>query len=69
MTSVPLAFPPENLSSLFSVGIVILLLLGAFDVIAINLVSILILIMIIGIIIDQLILGPLWYMLKRRDSY
>jgi hypothetical protein len=60
MTSVPLEFWPNNLSSLAWLGIVILLLIA--DIISYDYTAIGIMIMFGIFILDQLVLGPLWYM-------
>jgi len=66
MTSVPLGFWPDNLSSLAWVGVLLTLLLGSFLDINTNIVVNIIIFMFVIFVADALILGPLYYLMTRR---
>lgn len=74
MTSVPLSFWPNNLSSLFWVFICGSLIVGAaldqagmFDVEWRNIIAWSVMICACGFVIDQLILGPIWWYKNGRN--
>lgn len=62
MTSVPIGFWPDNLSSLACVGAIILIFIA--DIITYEYATIGIMIMMVIFCTDQLILGPMWYYKK-----
>ena len=64
MTSVPIPFWPNNLSSLAWLGIIIFFL--AANAIGFNWATYGILVMLGIFILDQIILGPIWYRGKRE---
>ena len=68
MTSVPLGFWPNNLSTLFTVGFLLAFFATGFDLISTEMAANITLAMIIGIVLDQLVLGPIWFFWTKRQS-
>jgi len=66
MTSVPLGGWPDNLSTLFTLIIMLVFLLCGFGIIPINWGATIVAVVVIGIIADQLFFGPFWYWYWKR---